>query len=88
MSEMERFYVASRLSIGERVCDGSRYGSIVRRAARYWVDANSKPPMVRWDGMVDAVEVPWQLLIMQRDCKCAANWEGPEHARGCPRARP
>lgn len=62
MSEVERFYRVSELPLGTRVSDGARHGSIVRRAARLWVDAERKPPRVRWDGKIDSEAMTWQQL--------------------------
>lgn len=59
---LEVFYAVSRLPVGHRVTDGDRRGSVVRRAARYWVDRDRKPPMVRWDGLIDAEVIEWEVL--------------------------
>lgn len=66
MSETDDFYrVASwRIGTGVRHRDG-RTGVLVRRAARFWVDRDTKPPMVRFDRKLDAVEVPWHELELR-----------------------
>jgi hypothetical protein len=68
-NEVSAFYEKSLWPLGERVidCDDpSRRGVLVRRVARLWVDRDSKPPMVRWDGKIDAVEIPWDQLHRAR----------------------
>lgn len=63
MAEHDDFYRAADLPLGARVHGDGRTGSIVRRAARLWIDRDSRPPMVRWDGKVDAEVVSWQELL-------------------------
>lgn len=63
--ETDLFYERSRWPLGQPVCDAddpARHGVLVRRVARFWVDRDSKPPMVRWDRKIDAVPVPWERL--------------------------
>lgn len=65
-SEVDLFYQRSRWPLGMRVShadDPELRGMLVRRVARFWVDRDRKPPMVRWDGKIDAVHVPWESLV-------------------------
>lgn len=54
------FYLVADLQLGDRVHRDGRHGSIVRRAARLWVDRDARPPMVRWDGEIDAKTMSWE----------------------------
>lgn len=56
------YYAVARLPLGHRITDGERRGSVVRRAAPRWVDRNVRPPMVRWDGKIDAEVIAWETL--------------------------
>lgn len=59
------YYERASWPLGTTVQDlenPGRRGMLVRRCARRWVDRDSRPPMVRWHGTVDAVPVPWADL--------------------------
>lgn len=59
------FYERAKWPLGTTVTDAEdsqRRGVLVKRVARLWVDRDRKPPMVRWHGKLDAVEVPWERL--------------------------
>lgn len=67
--EVDSFYEKARWPLGTLVRDPDdhqRRGAIVRRVAPFWVDRDSKPPMVRWHGKLDAVEIPWERLEQVR----------------------
>jgi hypothetical protein len=60
----ELFYERAGWPLGTRVQHPEKpdvRGSIVKRGGRQWV-SRDKLPMVRWDGYIDAVPVPWGQL--------------------------
>lgn len=61
-TESARYYAVAHLRQGTLVHDGERFGALVRRAARNWVDRDTHPPMVRWNGRLPADEITWQEL--------------------------
>lgn len=63
--EVDLYYSKRSWRLGtvvRRSDDPESRGMLVRRVAAFWVDRDSKPPMVRWNGKLDAVEVPWNEL--------------------------
>lgn len=66
--DSDAFYERAAWPLGTIVIhpDDGRLGDLVRRTARAWVDRERKPPMVRWRGKIDAVEVPWWELRRAR----------------------
>lgn len=64
--QVQRFYRVAKLPLGATVHDvedPARVGALVRRAARNWVDRDTKPPMVRWRGILDAEPIPWERIV-------------------------
>lgn len=61
-AETERFYRIADLAVGTGVVgpNGER-GEIVKRGGRIWVNRH-KHPLVRWNGKIDAVPVPWEEI--------------------------
>lgn len=60
------FYALARLPLGALVSDRERpelVGTLVRRTTRTWVARDTKPPLVRWHGRIDAEPIPWSRLI-------------------------
>lgn len=62
---VDEFYARAKYPKGTRVQhpdDPNVRGSIVKKGGQIWV-SRDKLPWVRWDGKIDAVQVPWEELI-------------------------
>lgn len=67
--EVDLYYEKADWPLGTLVTDAEYpelRGVLVKRVARFWVDRDRKPPMVRWHGKLDAVEIPWERMVQVR----------------------